>query len=528
MEGSEPIYNDDHFSVELIKAQLAVPTKAKILQIFYHKIYSIDASAFGSSSHRQKIALPPFVLRSPEEVPLAISLIREKSEEFRHKFKLTSLPPKQYSDARLAMSILDPEVVRHVLSCFTKGKLKEMEDMTKTLTNRHKKRNDTLDRYMAKLDTAPVRVNTPPLFARTPPVKVNTLPVQTEPEVVEEVKIFKKAALIDSNASTTAFRLDESAVVQRVGGKLSEEEIDKFKTSRKLTLKAEIRITKIRVSDINGYSFKVKENGYSFKLKDLTTGEEEKQKPGKRKESSSDDDFTPEGPTKKARKIQQKYNGSGNPKNMKLYYGNRQGDHETVEDIMAQFEPCNEFIVENDRTVDKYDCRVCDNKVIPKVNQTSKNALTAHYRNEHKMERHYQCPKCDMILPSIDVWFLERHKTSNGCKPKGPSGETKPDVISCEKCGQIFNKSSSYADHYKKTHTTIFKDYYKKKVECEGCGLKFTTQNMLNLHEVYEQKLCKVPCSVCKQIIEVKLNCKLEKVFKASGLVGSVKCKDCT
>merc|ERR1719186_2454688 len=84
---------------------------------------------------------------------------------------------------------------------------------------------------MAKLDTAPVRVNTPPLFARIPPVKVNTLPVQTEPEVVEEVKIFKKAALIDSNSSTTAFRLDESAVVQRVGGKLSEEEIDKFKTS---------------------------------------------------------------------------------------------------------------------------------------------------------------------------------------------------------------------------------------------------------------------------------------------------------
>ena len=101
MESSISIYEDNAFSVELIKAQLAVPTKAKILQLFYHKSYSIDANA--SSGQKQKIALPPFVLRAPEEVPLAISLIKEKSEDFQHKFKLTMLPPKQYSDARLAM-----------------------------------------------------------------------------------------------------------------------------------------------------------------------------------------------------------------------------------------------------------------------------------------------------------------------------------------------------------------------------------------------------------------------------------------
>ena len=45
MESSISIYEDNAFSVELIKAQLAVPTKAKILQLFYHKSYSIDANA---------------------------------------------------------------------------------------------------------------------------------------------------------------------------------------------------------------------------------------------------------------------------------------------------------------------------------------------------------------------------------------------------------------------------------------------------------------------------------------------------
>ena len=199
--------------------------------------------------------------------------------------------------------------------------------------------------------------------------------------------------------------------------------------------------------------------------------------------------------------------------------------HETVEDIIAQFEPCNQFIVENGRTVDMYGCRVCEEKIVPKVNQTSKNALTAHYRRVHNMERHYQCERCDMILPSIDVWFLERHKTSSGCKPAGGQSS---EPITCEKCGQKFDKNSSYRDHYKKTHTAMFRNKYTKKVECGGCGLKFTNQSMLSLHEVYEQKLCKVPCSACKELIEVKLNCKLEKVFKESGLVDSVKCKSCS
>merc|ERR1712179_536022 len=124
--------------------------------------------------------------------------------------------------------------------------------------------------------------------------------------------------------------------------------------------------------------------------------------------------------------------------------------------------------------------------------------------------------KCDMILPSIDVWFIERHKTSTGCKPVSSNGSLKPDLITCEKCGQKFDKNSSYRDNY------------KKKVECGSCGLKFTNPSMLSLHEVYEQKLCRVPCSVCKEVLEVKLNCKLEKIFKESGLVDSIKCKSCS
>lgn len=543
MESSVSIYEDNAFSVELIKAQLAVPTKAKILQLFYHKSYSIDAN--DSLGQKQKIALPPFVLRAPEEVPLAISLIKEKSEDFQHKFKLTTLPPKQYSDARLAMSILDPEVIKHILSCFTKGKLKEMEDMTKTLTNRHKKRNDTLEKYMAKLDNAPVRVSTPPVFDRTKsstPVRVST-PPQSEPEEVEEVKIYKKTALVVTG-HTTAFRLDSSAVLQHLGDKPSEEELERYKSSRKLKLKAQIRISKIHVSDLSQFQYNIKD--MSHPVKDLVQPMQnqskavvtqiQKNQSQKRKDefdfsSGEDDDDDDYRPLKKAKtssgQMREKERKALDYK-VKKGYEKRSSAHETVADIMAQFEPCSKFIVENERTVDKFDCRVCDERVVPKVNQTSKNALTAHYRKAHSMERHYQCAKCDMILPSIDVWFLERHITSTGCKPKGSNGAVKPSLISCEKCGQTFDKNSSYRDHYKKVHTTIFKDYYKKKVECGGCGLKFTTQSMLSLHEVYEQKLCKVPCSVCKEVIEVKLNCKLEKVFKESGLVDSVKCKKCS
>lgn len=538
MESSISIYEDNAFSVELIKAQLAVPTKAKILQLFYHKSYSIDANA--SAGQKQKIALPPFVLRAPEEVPLAISLIKEKSEDFQHKFKLTTLPPKQYSDARLAMSILDPEVIRHILSCFTKGKLKEMEDMTKTLTNRHKKRNDTLDKYMAKLDNAPVRVSTPPVFDRSKsstPVRVNT-PPQSEPEEVEEVKIYKKSALVDTGHST-AFRLDSSATVLHLGDKPSEGELERYKSSRKLKLKAQIRISKIHVADLSQFHYNIKEMSTTSKdlvqpLQNQPKGvkNQNQKRKGEFDFSSEEDASYPKPYAQKKAKISSLNAREKERKaldyKVKKGYEKRSGEHETVEDIMAQFEPCSQFIVENDRTIDKYECRVCDERVVPKVNQTSKNALTAHYRKAHNMERHYQCAKCDMILPSIDVWFLERHKTSTGCKPLGSNGTSKPGLISCEKCGQKFDKNSSYRDHYKKTHTTIFKDYYKKKVECGGCGLKFTTQSMLSLHEVYEQKLCKVPCSVCKEVIEVKLNCKLEKVFKVSGLVDSVKCKTCS
>jgi len=543
MEGSESIYSDKHFSVNLVKAQLAVPTKAKILQIFYHKLYSIDANApYDSTALKQKVALPPFVVRSPEEVPLAIALIKEKSEDFQHKFKLNSTIPKQYSDARLAMSLLDPEVIRHILSCFTKGKLKEMEDMTKTLTNRHGKRNNTLDRYMAKLDNGPVRSNTQPLFVRAPTLKIRA---PKGPEFVEEAKIFTKAALVDSNASSTAFRLDTSAPRIFVGGKTSEE-LEKFKSSRKLKLKAEIRISKIHVNDINTFSLKISNmNTFSLKISEMKKSifndhnKESKrsesssddvytfndgQKDRKRKASSSDnDEYVPVTATKKVRKAELKPNGNRNAVNSKGKYM-----HETVEDIMAQFEPCSKFIVENDRTLVQYNCRVCDDAIYHRANQTSKNALTVHYRKEHQMERHYQCDRCDLILPSIDVWYLERHSTSSDCRPKGLAAGQQSNIIKCEKCDQKFAKSSSYADHYKKTHTSIFKDYLKKKVECDGCGLKFTTQSMLDLHKVYEQKLCKVPCSVCKDIIEVKLNCKLEKVFKESGLVDSVKCKSCS
>jgi len=115
-----------------------MPTGAKILQIFYHKKYSIDASEMGDL--KKRVALPPFILRSPHEVPLAIALIKEKSEEFQHNFNISNILPKQYPNARLAISILDQEVVKHIGSCFTKGKLREMEDMTKPLTNRHQSR----------------------------------------------------------------------------------------------------------------------------------------------------------------------------------------------------------------------------------------------------------------------------------------------------------------------------------------------------------------------------------------------------
>jgi len=494
MEGSEVIYNDDHFSVELIKKQLAVQTKAKILQIFFNKSFSIHNH--NATPAKQKIALPPFVVRYPEEVPLAISLIKEKSEEFQHKFKLTTAHPKQYSDARLAMSILDPEVVKHILSCFTKGKLKEMEGMTKTLTNRHKNRNGALNRYLAKIEEVSATVS-------RSEANIGEL------EEVDEVRIFKKTALVDSNSSSTAFRLDATA---KCVSKQTEDNLEKFKNSRKLKLKALVKLTDLHLSDVDKYTFKVtKATDNLFVLKDF-----------KRK----NDDDTPNGSAKRFKSTKPKLNYYNGSQDYRGISSQKKVDvYETVQDIMAQFEPCSEFIVENDRTIDKYDCRVCDIKVIPKMNQNNKNALTAHYRNVHAMERHYQCSKCDMILPSIDVWFLERHRTSNGCMPR--SGESKPSVISCEKCGQKFNKGSSYADHYKKTHTSIFKDYYKKRVICDGCGLKFTNQNMLSMHEVFEQKLCKVPCSVCKEIIEVKLNCKLEKMFKESGLVDNVKCKSC-
>jgi len=46
---------------------------------------------------------------------------------------------------------------------------------------------------------------------------------------------------------------------------------------------------------------------------------------------------------------------------------------ETVEDILAQFEPCDEFVVESDRTLVNLDCRICNLRVKSKLNQTSKN-----------------------------------------------------------------------------------------------------------------------------------------------------------
>jgi len=524
MENSISIYEDGTFSVDLIKAQVTVATKAKILQLFYHKIHSIDATN-ANLTEKKKIALPPFVLRAPEEVPLAISLIKEKSEEFRHRYKLSNIIPNQYSDARVAMSILDPEVIKHIMSCFTKSKLKEMETMMKPLTNRHKKRNEAIDRYIAKLDN-PSRV---PLD-RTKIVKtfkVHNTPVDKKPDLLEEVKIFNKTALVNSGHST-AFRLDNAAALRLTGN--MDQDLERYKGSRKLRLRAGIRVKKICVDDVNNFYFNT---NYSNTDESVTEEEppyrlvpETPKNYLKRKRPSDEPVSCKEG-------VQVGRSLSIKDKQVKCHAGTRRDrkrseEHETVEDIMAQFVPCSQFIVETERTVDRYDCRLCEEKTLPKVNQTSKNALTAHYRQAHNMERHYQCEKCDMILPSIDVWFLERHKTSTGCKPVSSNGTLKPDLITCEKCGQKFDKNSSYRDHYKKTHTTIFKDKYKKKVECGGCGLKFTNPSMLSLHEVYEQKLCRAPCSVCKEVFEVKLNCKLEKIFKESGLVDSIKCKSCS
>jgi len=514
MESSILLYEDGTFSVELIKAQVAVASKAKILQMFYHKISSADASV--SYLQKHKIALPPFVLRVPEEVPLTISLIKEKSEEFRHKFQLTSTLPKMYSDARLAMSILDPEVIRHILSCFTKSKLKEMEDMTKTLTNRHKKRNSTLDKYLNKLDD-PIRV---PKIVPPVGVKVDTQPVNMKPEVVEEVKVFSKTALVSSGHST-AFRLDTSATSKLIVNK--EQDLERFKASRKLKLKVGISINKIHVDDIHSFRYTTNESDseeipHSSLIPDIHNNYLSRKRQGEIHDLTED--------------VEGRKNHGNKERNSKhirrTSSDKRSKEYETVADIVAQFEPCSQFIVESDRTIDDIDCRLCKEKVYQKVNQTTKNALTAHYRTAHHLERYYQCGRCDLILPSIDVWFLERHKTSSGCKPANITGSQKPDFIKCEKCDQKFDKNSSYRDHYKKSHTDIFKDKYKKKVECGSCGLKFTNQSMLSMHEVYEQKLCKVPCSVCKEMLEVKLNCKLEKMFKVSGLVDSVKCKICS
>ena len=491
MENSVPIYEDGTFSVDLFNAQVAATSKAKILQLFYHKTHSIDATI--SNSVEKKIALPPFVLRAPEEVPLAISLIKEKSEEFRHRYKLTNTIPNQYSDARIAMSILDPEVIKHIMSCFTKSKLKEMEDKMKPLTNRHKRRSDTFDRYMAKLDN-PHRNPLERSNSVTTP-KVHNPPDEKK-NVLEEVKIFNKTALVNSGHST-AFRLDNAAALRLTGNK--EQDLERYKRSRKLRLIVGIRVKKIRVYDVDSFYYNTKDSEERVIME------------------------LPETEKNYLAQDRKEIGHSGIREDRKRYE-----KHETVKDIMAQFEPCSQFIVETDRTIEKYDCRLCEEKTLPKTNQTSKNALTAHYRQAHNMERHYQCDRCEMILPSIDVWFLERHKTSSGCKPASSNGSLKSGLITCEKCGQTFDKNSSYRDHYKKAHTTIFKDKYKKKVECGGCGLKFTNPSMLSLHEVFEQKLCRVPCSICKEMIEVKLNCKLERIFKESGLVESVKCKTCS
>jgi len=282
--------------------------------------------------------------------------------------------------------------------------------------------------------------------------------------------------------------------------------METFKESRQLTsLVAQIKIQKIKLSSLEAGKI-------SFRA-----GNKQK-----RKRDNADEELSS---NKKAVNSYCMFFSISNNFNIS---GVNSKVQETVEDILAQFEPCDEFVVESDGTLDSLDCRICNLRVKPKLNQTSKNALTVHYINVHKVERYYQCDKCDMILPSIDVWFIERHQSSTGCRPKTVNGY-KSDVIKCEKCDQTFDKNSSYRDHYKKKHTNIIaKDSLQKKVLCKGCGLKFTTQTNLSLHEVYEQKLCKVPCSVCGFVIDIKLNCKMEKHFKESGLVNSVRCQKCT
>ena len=283
--------------------------------------------------------------------------------------------------------------------------------------------------------------------------------------------------------------------------------METFKESRQLTsLVAQIKIQKIKVSSLEAGKI-------SFRA-----GNKQK-----RKRDDTDEELRS---NKKAVNSYCMFSRISN--NLSNISGVNSKVQETVEDILAQFEPCDEFVVESDGTLNSLDCRICNLRVKSKLNQTSKNALTVHYINVHKVERYYQCDKCDMILPSIDVWFIERHQSSTGCRPKTVNGY-KSDVIKCEKCDQTFDKNSSYRDHYKKKHTNIIaKDSLKKKVLCKGCGLKFTTQTNLSLHEVYEQKLCKVPCSVCGFVIDIKLNCKMEKHFKESGLVNSVRCPKCT
>jgi hypothetical protein len=90
----------------------------------------------------EKIAFKPVYVDTEEDVQCVVALVAERAAEYQSK---VGLRPKQYqyfSDAVRAKSQLDPDVVRYIERCFTKG---GMKDHKKGLKKRYyPKRKQTL------------------------------------------------------------------------------------------------------------------------------------------------------------------------------------------------------------------------------------------------------------------------------------------------------------------------------------------------------------------------------------------------
>ena len=128
--------------------------------------------------------------------------------------------------------------------------------------------------------------------------------------------------------------------------------METFKESRQLTsLVAQIKIQKIKLSSLEAGKI-------SFRA-----GNKQK-----RKRDDTDEELRSK---KKAVNSYCMFSRISN--NLSNISGVNSKVQETVEDILAQFEPCDEFVVESDRTLVNLDCRICNLRVKSKLNQTSKN-----------------------------------------------------------------------------------------------------------------------------------------------------------